>query len=250
MDLSIIIPTYNEEKNIKRTIVALTSILQKLDIQSEVIIVCDGCTDSTYSIAKPLENDIVSIHQYAKNQGKGKAIKYGFKHSNGNVIAFFDAGLDFPPTDIVNFYNILNKYNIDGVIGSKRHKDSQITYPLKRRIISKTGQIITKTLFSIPYSDTQVGIKIFTRDVLDSILPNIYINQYAFDIEMLVLSYKHNFRIAEAPVTLHYNPTQSGVNWKTIYLAFLDTLRIYKYLRQGRYRIRNEKNSTQHINKR
>lgn len=237
--LSIIVPTYNEEKNIAQTVNALARFIETSTLQAEALIVCDGCTDNTVAIAKSHEHDKIRVLHYERNLGKGGAIKHGFQYAQGNIIVFFDAGLDFPTSEITKFYDLLTHQGADGVIGSKRHEQSRVAYPQKRWAISRMGQLVVKALFRLPYSDTQVGIKMFKREVLETVLPKIVIRQYAFDIELLMLCHRHGFRMIEAPITLDFNKGTSGVNWKSVFRAFADTLRIYKYLRKGRYAIPN-----------
>lgn len=237
MDITIIVPTHNEEHNIARTIEALQQHIHQDEKNIEAIVVCDGCTDNTPTVAKKLENDTIRVLDYPENRGKGGAIRHGFEQAKGEHIVFFDAGLDFPTQDIETFYQQLKKHNVDGIIGSKRHRDSKIQYPIKRRIISKAGQVIVRSLFRLPYKDTQVGIKLFHRSVLEAVLPEIKIQHYAFDIELLVLAHAAEFSIQEAPITMQFNDNGSGIRSTTIAKALSDTLRIYKYKRNGRYSI-------------
>jgi glycosyltransferase involved in cell wall biosynthesis len=230
-ELTVLVPAYNEEQNIAHTIYEVEKYVTNLPFNTEVLVICDGCQDKTYEIATKTAGPLTKTINYFPNQGKGYALKYGFNQSQGENLIFFDAGLDFPPHEINKFYQKLHETNSDIVIGSKRHPDSQVVYPLKRKIISKCGQIVTKTLFNLNVKDTQVGLKIFRRNVLETILPQMSINGYAFDIELLALAQHYRFKITEAPIKLDFNFRNSSVSPKTIAKTFTDSLKIFYHLK-------------------
>ena len=97
------------------------------------------------------------------------------------------------------------------VVGSKRHPDSDVAYPTRRRVYSWLYQMLVRILFSLDIRDTQVGMKLFRREVLDDVLPVVLVKRYAFDLEVLAVSrhFGHG-RIAESPITLEYQFTGSG----------------------------------------
>jgi hypothetical protein len=121
------------------------------------------------------------------------------------------------------------------VIGSKRARGSVIQYPFFRRVISACAQLTTFVLFGLGVSDTQVGLKGFEREKITFIMDQMVVKRYAFDIEMLVLARYYKYAILEVPVKLYINLTSSGVNYKTIRDAFIDTLGIFYRLRILRY---------------
>lgn len=230
MFLSIIIPAYNEEKNIKKTVIALKDYLSKnlLDLESEIIIVSDGSTDNTHQEASEHSSEKIKIFHYEDNKGKGHALRYGFQKSRGDLILFFDAGGDFHPEEIKKFIDYLETNKADVVIGSKRHPLSKLDYPLRRKFLSRIAQIWIKLMFNLNIRDTQVGIKLFKREVLEKIIPQIKVNGFAFDIELLVLAAKNNFKITEAPIILNYNFSGTSVDWKAYWITFQDTFKINK----------------------
>lgn len=236
MKISVLVPAYNEEKAIERTIAVLSRYLASNFDDFEVVVVSDGSRDQTFKIAKRNGSGRVKVFEYQPNRGKGQALKYGFSKSTGEVVVFYDTGIDFPPSQIGDFFDILQKTDADLVIGSKRHPQSKVNYPLKRKIISMLAQTCTRLLFDLNVRDTQVGLKIFRRKVLDEVLPLMLVKRFAFDIELLALARRRGFKIVEAPVELDLNLTFStagtlGAVWKT----FLDTLGIFYRLKMMKF---------------
>lgn len=182
-------------------------------------------------LARKLGLDQVKTVCYRTNMGKGYAIRAAFFQSQGDVIAFFDAGLDFQPEHIIDFWRRLERERADVVIGSKRHPDSQIVYPLKRRVISRINQLATRILFGLKVKDTQVGMKVWRRAVLNDLMTRTLVRRYAFDIELLSLAHRYGYKIVEAPVKMDFNATASGVKLKAIWRAGIDTLAVFYRLR-------------------
>jgi glycosyltransferase involved in cell wall biosynthesis len=226
--LSIIIPAYNEEKNIAKTIKDLLNDLDKINRDYEVVVVCDGCKDKTYAKAKTIKNKRVVVLEYHPNRGKGYALTYGANKSSGDVVTFFDAGGDFDALHIDRFAKLMEVFDADIVIGSKRHPASQINYPLLRKIYSKFYQLLIRLLFNLNVRDTQTGLKVFKREVLNKILPRAVVKRYAFDLELLVIAKSLGYtRIFEAPVKMEFNTNGSGINFKSIYYMIADTFGIF-----------------------
>lgn len=165
-----------------------------------------------------------------KNQGKGHAVRHGMSLATGDYVAFIDAGMEIDPNGISMLLEHMEWYNADIIVASKRHPASVVIYPWLRRILSVGYQFIVWILFYLKVKDTQAGLKIFKKKVLQKILPRLLIKQYAFDLEMLAVSRHFGFtRIYEAPIKLKYrfeNLTHAA-SLKTIYGVFMDTLAIF-----------------------
>src|SRR5262249_36623235 len=121
---------------------------------------------------------------------------------------------------------------LDFVIGSKRHPDSVVHYPRSRRIASWCYQRLNRVLFRLDVGDTQVGLKVFSRDVADDVVPILLVKQFAFDLELLAVGASLGYtRIAELPVRLEYRFTGSGVGSGAVVRALWDTAAIFYRLR-------------------
>jgi len=226
--LSVVVPMYNES-NIYYNMQEMIKSLDKSFKNYEIILVDDGSTNDCLKDAKKLKSKKLKIVGYKLNKGKGNALKYGFKFVKGDYITFIDADLDLHPDQIKGFFDYLD--DADAVIGSKRHKLSKVHYPWYRKVLSWFYQKLIFLLFGLNLRDTQSGIKLFKKKLLDVVLPKVLVKKYAFDLELLVNAKKAGFKINEAPIKLNYKFSGTGINLKQIYYMLLDTLAIFYRLR-------------------
>ena len=229
--LSVVMPAYNEENHIYNNIGKVIEAIKSFCESFEIIVVNDGSTDNTRSkiiqAAKNWEN--VKLVSYKKNRGKGNAIRQGVKAAKGEYIAFLDSDLDLPPEQLESYLWALKKNKADIVIGSKMHKDSQINYPIIRRIISFGYFCMLKVLFNLNVKDTQTGIKMFKAKALKSVIEKIKTRGFAYDIEILVALNSRKYRIMEMPVKLDFT-RESGmgrIKLFDIISVFKDTWAIF-----------------------
>lgn len=226
--ISVIMPAYNEAQNLSSIIKETVITLEKCDLEYEVIVVDDGSKDGTYekalSIAEEQKN--VKVFGYKENMGKGHALKQGFQLVHGDLVLFLDADRDLPPSQIPKFLDYMRESGADIIVGSKAHPLSKVDFPFSRRILSKGYNLLVKILFNLNIKDTQVGIKLFQRQVLEQVFPKVLVKRYAFDIELLANAARLGYSIAEAPVELNYHHS-SGVNLRAICYIFLDTVAIF-----------------------
>src|SRR4030043_455447 len=126
--LSLIIPAYKQEKTIVKDIKNINSVLSKLSLKYELIVVVDGFIDKTLEKVNKIKNIEVKALGYARNTGKGFAIKYGVEKAKGDIIGFIDAGMDLDPSEISIILDIMDWNKADIVIGSKLHPESKVMY--------------------------------------------------------------------------------------------------------------------------
>lgn len=228
--LSLVIPAYKQEKSIVKDIKTIEKVLSALPYRYEIIIVVDGFEDKTFDIAKKIQSSVIKILGYKKNKGKGFAIKYGVSKTKGDVVGFIDAGMDLDPREISLMLSIMEWNKADIVIGSKLHPDSIVNYPISRRIISWGARLIIRSLFRLRVKDTQVGLKLFSRKVIEDVFPKIVVKKFAFDIEVLAVSVLFGYdKIYEAPIKLKFK--QGSINstnfWRILFWTLWDTLAIF-----------------------
>ena len=230
--LSVIVPAYNKDSEVFESITNLVNQLKILSYDWEIIVVDDASRDKTLREAirsKEFNGNTqrIKVFSYDLNQGKGFALYYGLRQSLGETVLFMDADLDLPARNIPCILNNFQKAKAQIAIGSKRHPYSQVYYPLFRRFQSKIYQLLIKLLFNLNVSDTQVGIKVFQREVLEEIFPRIVVKNFAFDLELLVVAKMLGFnRIIESPIILNYKFT-STIKLKAIKQIIQDTLAIF-----------------------
>jgi len=165
----------------------------------------DGFVDKGFELLQQAQLLYTHVLGYEKNHGKSYAIRYGMKHATGDYVMFLDAGMEIDTSGISMLMEHMMWYEADIIVGSKRHPVSRVTYTGVRRILSFGYYLIVKILFGITIHDTQAGIKVFRRPVLQKILPKLLEKKFCGDLEMLVAAKAQGFdRIYEAPIKLNY----------------------------------------------
>jgi glycosyltransferase involved in cell wall biosynthesis len=203
--------------------------------------VVDGKIDRTFDEAKKVQSSKLKVAGYAVNKGKGHAVRYGMARAKGELVAFIDAGMEIDPNGIRLILEHMEWYDADIIIGSKRHPASQVNYPWQRRIVSFFYQLFVRLFTGLNVRDTQAGLKIFRRPVLEKALPRLLVKRYAFDLELLTVARRLGFKkIYEAPVKLTYNfedLTHAFVFFgpNSIYYTLVDTLAIIYRLKIRRF---------------
>jgi len=203
MKLSIIIPAYNEEKRIKKTLEVYYNFFNKnLNKDFEIIVVPNNCTDNTleicYNFARGKKSiKVLNIPFYI---GKGGAVMRGFEQASGKLIGFTDADSSTSPEEFFKLYKNINNY--DGIIASRKMKNSLISprRRLSQNISSFVFNKFVNIFFGLYYKDTQCGAKIFTRDTAIFLVENYTQNHWGFDVDLLYLCKNNNFKILEFPI--------------------------------------------------
>lgn len=196
--LSIIIPAYNEETRIIST---LQEYLRFFNKNTEIIVVNDGSKDNTKQIIEQFmkkHKNLKLINQ--KNQGKGKALLTGFKAAQGDLISFVDADNATTPDQLDKI--IQEMENNDIAFGSRYMKQSILDRKrtFKEQLGSRAFNFLIKLILNLNFKDTQCGAKVFKKQVIDTILPNLIMSKWAFDISLLYTAKKYNFKLKEIPI--------------------------------------------------
>lgn len=237
MKLSIVIPVYNEEKRLPKSLEKIEDWLKKQSFTWELLIVNDGSTDTTLKVcedsATKLKN--IQIISYYPNKGKGYAIKTGILKATGDIIIFSDADLSTPINQIGKLVDAIRK-GADIAVGSRFDTQSQIlttTSPV-RQIMSRIFFWGTNILLFYGPKDTQCGFKGFTKEAAKKIFSKIQSNTVLFDLEIFLLAQKFGYKIAEIPVIWKHDPdSRLTYNLKKSLLVWLELFRlkvIYKII--------------------
>lgn len=228
--LSLVIPSYKQEKSIVNNLTRLIQELNLIRYDYEIIVVIDGQVDRTFDKLIKVKFDKVKIITYSLNRGKAFAIRVGMSHAIGDYVMFIDAGMDIDPNGISMLLEHMEWYDADIIVGSKRHPASIINYNLQRKILSFGYYYFVKFFFGIKVKDTQAGIKIFRKKVLQQVLPRLVGKRFAGDLEILVVASRLGFqRIFEAPIKVDYNSGDysSAIDLISIKGIIIDTLAIF-----------------------
>jgi glycosyltransferase involved in cell wall biosynthesis len=207
MDISIIIPAFNEEKKIGRDVEVAAAFIDEESILGEVIVVDDGSTDNTAEEAQnaavppAVERKVVRLD---KNRGKGAAVKAGILASNGEVVVFADSGTCVPYANALPHIERIKKCELDIAIASRRLRETVIRQnrSWQRRILSSFFRLVARIITGVPrrFSDTQCGFKVYQGDVARELFAGCKTSGFLFELEILLRALKKGYRIEEFPV--------------------------------------------------
>ncbi len=236
--LSIVIPAYNEEAVIEKTLREVVGYLEGKSLSYEIIVVCDGCKDNTASIAEGFVkvNDRISVIDRKTNMGKGFSVKEGCLNAKGEYVIFTDADLSTPIEEVEKLLKWL-KDSYDIAIGSRGLKESDIKIhqPWYRETMGKIFNLFVQILVMRGIKDSQCGFKGFKKEVAQKIFRKQTINGFGFDVEILYIARKFGYRIKEVPVRW-LNRKESRVNPLIHSIQMLtDLIRIRFLDRKGTY---------------
>jgi len=219
--ISIIIPAYNEEKRIAETLEEygkfFTNLKKTKELDSEILIVINNTQDRTEEIVRQYQKKYKIIkYLNFKPGGKGLAIINGFKDAlkdKKNIfIGFVDADLATRPEA---FYDLVKNLNdFDGIIASRYVNGARVNpkQTWRRIFVSRIFNFLIRTLFLMPYRDTQCGAKVFKRRAVEEIIEKLGITQWAFDVDLLYQARKKNLKIIEYP-TIWADKEYSKINF-------------------------------------
>jgi dolichyl-phosphate beta-glucosyltransferase len=204
-DLSIIVPAYNEEKRIGKTILAISDYITTRKIKAEIIVVDDGSKDKTAQVVNNLSKKITNLRlvSYQPNRGKGFAVKKGVEESRSKLILFTDADGSTPIEEYENLKNSLDKTSSDIAIGSRYMAESnvKIKQPFSRIMIGRVGNFLIRIFLIENIRDTQCGFKLFKHTAAKNIFHFQKVKRFAFDMEALTIANHLGYKIVEIPVT-------------------------------------------------
>ncbi len=233
MKISLVLPTYKKEREVIDQLERLYGYLSRVNPDFVRIFVIDGYVDNTKNI---LEQYIkgnklkkAKVIGYKENRGKGYAIRYGMKKANGDVIGYIDADTDIQIRSLVYAIKEIKKDDVNAVIPSKLHKDSNVEMTFTRKIFSYGLIAVNKICLGLPQNITDVGcgLKLFKKDLIQRILPNLKVNRFAIDSEILNEIGKVGYTVSVTPFFLNKNRSQStSANIKEITKMIVDIFRI------------------------
>ncbi len=215
-------PAYNEERRIGKTLEEYSSYFESLrktgDLDYEIIVVINNTKDKTESIVKiySKKNQRIRFLNLLKG-GKGHAVIEGFKDAlkrDNNIIGFVDADLATSPEEYFKLIQSLGSN--DGAVANRYHNDSKIYPPttFRRLVVSRIFNSLIRAVLFLPYRDTQCGAKVFKREAIEAILPDLSMSQWAFDVELLYHLRRKGYKIIASP-TKWIDKEYSKINfWK------------------------------------
>ncbi|MFW6129193.1 MAG: glycosyltransferase [Candidatus Aminicenantaceae bacterium] len=207
MDISIVIPAYNESKKIGIDIKAAAQFIKNNKLDGEIIVVDDGSQDSTAPVARstPISSSVkLKVLRFEKNLGKGMAVKTGIINSSGDVVLFADSGVCVPFSSSLAIINKINSGEFDIALGSRKLKESKIirNRSWKRRLLSWLFRTVAILFLGMPrnISDSQCGFKLYKGNTARKLFQKMKTTGYLFELEILLRALKSGYRIKEFPV--------------------------------------------------
>ena len=213
MKISVCVPMYNESSIIADTAAKLHRYMtEHFENDFEIVFSDDGSRDGSADIVNSLGLSGVRVVGYEKNQGKGCAVRTGVLASEGDIVMFTDADLAYGMDIIEEAFKILVKGEYPVLVASRaKHKDGYEGYTPIRKLASRTYIKVLYLFGGIKISDAQCGFKGFSGDIARRIFSHCQTNNFAFDLEVILIAQKMNLRIYELPAKI-INHRESKVN--------------------------------------
>jgi len=211
--LSVIIPAYNEEKNIRDTVMDVSRYLSKQDYTFEIIVINDGSKDNTAEICEGLKSTVYNLKfiDNEKNRGKGAVVRQGMLMASGQYRIYLDGDNAISIDHLEKFWPWILEKEYDVVIGSIEVPGAvkEEDYKLYRIVLGKLSKYLIRALTIWRIHDTQRAFKLFSAEVAEKIFSRQTIRRWGFDIEILVIAKKLGYKIKELPVKWA-NPAGKG----------------------------------------
>lgn len=249
MNVSIIIPAYNEEKRIGATLEQYSKYCKerylKDNLEYEILVVINNTKDNTEGVVLAAQKKDKKIRFLnLKKGGKGYAVLEGFKDSlkrNNQIIGFVDADLATKPSEFYKLIDNLKGY--DFVIASRGLKNSDVNSSLVRKITNRGFNFVVRSILFLPFKDTQCGAKIFTRKSIDSVYNDLSDAEWGFDVDLLLNLVQNGFKGKEIAtvwedkrgskinlISVPIHMFAAVVRLRLIHSPFKDLVRIYDKL--------------------
>jgi len=202
---SIIVPAYNEAERLGSSLQRMLAYIEESRWASEIIVVNDGSRDGTAAVVKEFaeRNPIVRLIENPGNRGKGYSVRNGMMSASGQFLLFTDADLSSPIEEAPKLFAPIESGAADVAIGS-RYLQSELQMrkqPMHRRMLGRAFNLALRMILGLSYVDTQCGFKAFNRKAVSAVFPNMKIERWGFDPEILFLAKRYGLRVVEVPVS-------------------------------------------------
>jgi dolichyl-phosphate beta-glucosyltransferase len=234
LDLSIVIPAYNEAERILPTLGAMAVVISGLGYTWEIIVSDDGSKDNTVQLVEELGWKNLRVIKHA-NTGKGGAVKRGVLASRGNYILFADADNSTPVEELPKLMSKLHE-GFDLAIGSRAANGAkEENKNILRHLISWGLRTVAGLLSGVRVKDTQCGFKLFSRDAAQELFQRQQMLGFSFDLELLYLANKLGYKVIEVPVHWFDAPGSKVDSLRDSIRFFRDIFAVKKLDQQGVY---------------
>jgi hypothetical protein len=199
-DVTLVVSALAPSPNFRRNLLRLIDVLDERGVNYEIVAMCRTLADGAAAVGQ-VPGARLRIHETAPSSATGAALRAGLATGEGRYLGVIDLNGDLDPETLSPFLSLVDLYEPDIVVGSKRHPLSDVDYPPLRRAYSVAYQLLIRALFRLNLRDTQTGLKLVRREVLAAVLPRMVEKRFAFDLELLVVAKRLGYRrFLEAPV--------------------------------------------------
>ena len=226
IDLSVVIPAYNEASRLGETLARVLAYLERRGTTFEVLVVDDGSADNTVEVAQEFSHRGVWVLELARNRGKGAALRHGVVASSGEMVLLCDADLSTPIQESERLEPRLREADV--VLGSRSVEGSRIEVhqPPHRELMGKLFNLLIRLLGFGAFKDTQCGFKLLRGEVARELFPVLGVERFAYDVELVWEAQRRGLRIVEVGVEWHNSPVSRVRPWQDAPQMFMDVLRI------------------------
>jgi dolichyl-phosphate beta-glucosyltransferase len=227
--LSVVVPAYDEEKRLPRSIEEIERYLEARQVSYELILVDDGSSDGTRQVmdAAAERNQNVRVEALPANRGKGRALATGVAVARGDEVLVTDADLSTPIEELEKLEAAL-KDGAGVAIGSRSVRGSriEIPQPFYRVLMGKVFNLIVQLVLLPGIWDTQCGFKLFRADVAKPVFASLTTDGFGYDPEVLYLAKRHGVRIAEVPVVWRNSAETKVMPFRSSFDMFKHVVRV------------------------
>jgi len=229
IDVSVVIPVYNEERRIKSTLEKIISYFKFRKITYEIIVVNDRSVDKTVDVVSSFFKKGVRLIQNNSKKGKGASVRKGMIESKGRIVMFSDADLSTPITEFSKLVQYIDEgYHV--VIGSRAIKGANVVkpQPFYRIIMARFFNFLVNLFVIKGIKDTQCGFKMFKKNAVKNIFRKQKLTGFSFDVEVLYLARMNGYLVKEVPIKWINDEASKVSPLKDSIKMFSDVIKIRK----------------------
>lgn len=236
--LSLVIPAYNEQQRLPRTLAEVSRAVHEITDDAELIVVDDGSDDDTTRIARDATGPVpIRALRFDRNRGKGACVSYGVREAKHPIVGFTDADSPYDLSALVPMMEALQSGRADVAIGARDLPESQINrgYGPLRYLAGKSFSFLTWAAIGLPFRDSQCGLKVFRAEAAQQLFALRTIDGFGFDFETLATAVAQGYTVERFPVRLtHDDDSRIHLLSDSLRMA-ADVFQVRRNLKRGAY---------------